>query len=269
VLVCTGLNATWKPREEIEKVARFLFDAEDGNLFIVELPSLVHGDVHGLFGDQSTRWRDAHGLADDISALVAARIAVAGLFKEPDIQFAPRRDLVVAVPGETPAARVIVEIEYANRGPKALRAIGRLYMTQPDTRSFIGMKIYKRDAAGLFAAIAVVWRKTPAGIQLSQAAQFGTKPLHVNSRNAWAQILGALHLPHVPLTTPLPFPGPVPAAAAAPPAAWQLTIAGADFVHNGANQAVIPVALPVPGNFVIDLANLCRLLNSRPVWTVG
>lgn len=99
-------------------------------------------------------------------------------------------------------APLVAELEYGNRGPKALMEQLSTYLTQPDSDYVLGIKIYKRTGPPVpvgkrpFPAIALLWRRGGAAVgqqaQLVDVWSFGTCPLNTKSKTAFCKRRGTL-----------------------------------------------------------------------------
>eukprot|EP00727_Mastigamoeba_balamuthi_P003462 m51a1_g13112 hypothetical protein (361) ;mRNA; f:26-1847 len=163
-----------------------------------------------------------------------------------------------------PFPRLVVEVEYRHRSPRASKAHGsRLLHTAP-IRAFLLFQIYPRNAAGLFAAAAVLWAKNAAGVaQLVSAISFGSAELSAATRLAFAGAIPAALMPAGVAALPA-----VPAAAWARAATGPATItvpatAMLNDYWDPAAAAAMPVPVPpaagAPPDLVFDLVPLRTL----------
>ena len=228
----------------------------DGNSFITKLSGgNPHGNavfgVCGEIGFYSRQYREFrcwqgstdsnHCIVDQGQRYVYAPDAVLNR-NYPQIDRGPP-------PLRTP---FVVEVEVAHRGPKALKALLDLYLTQPGTKYVLGIKFFVNLPRRELKAVAILWRKSDqeGGIHPVQGVwNFGELPLHARSIAAFCQPLGRLEPP-----TPEAFlPNPSVAGANR-----IVTICNADMIEGltypdpNNPRTLIPVPL-TGGDFTLDL----------------
>eukprot|EP01105_Mastigella_eilhardi_P000447 TRINITY_DN1054_c0_g1_i1.p1 TRINITY_DN1054_c0_g1~~TRINITY_DN1054_c0_g1_i1.p1 ORF type:complete len:369 (+),score=57.96 TRINITY_DN1054_c0_g1_i1:104-1210(+) len=203
----------------------------NGNLWIIKVPTTrEHGSICNKVGTQLGNYLDTlpAGISDLIDCQQATGMpTAAGGWREPDISMAP----CFFQPGAAEVPRVIVEVEHCHRSPHMVRQDGHeLLSAAPEVRALVSISFYRRrtppaPAPQRFAAAAVMWENTPAGIVVSDAVSFGTDDLAPITRNQFA----AAAFPGVAA----PLLPPVPAAAG-----WRRAV----------RPAVYPRPVPPPGH---------------------
>eukprot|EP00035_Acanthoeca_spectabilis_P014599 m.281638 g.281638 ORF g.281638 m.281638 type:complete len:459 (-) comp16175_c0_seq1:186-1562(-) len=250
-------------------------------LFVTCMPGGEHSIVDGFFQSKLGLWIGLNQLDTVMYSAPNGGHGVAGE-KQPD----GRLEVIYPAPGPPPdvdgqytQSRVVLDTEFQNEGPKGIRRNGFRHLAHHYCRAYVCCKVWKRETAGpyagQFAAVVVVWLKDNAGnVSVDQAFSFGTRPIHDNTRRAWARgYPAATHLPPVPVAGAHAFvemAAPVVPIAlapfgAAPAVAWPLRIPQAQMlyeVYDSAQNQILP-PLGVNKDFVLDLRTLQAQIHAK------
>lgn len=161
LLVATHVSPTWDPPNDIPK-CKFLLNTQTGELFIIEVPSRPHARVKPQIAGDCVRWLRAHNLRDFLRARIGGDHNFGPLHVSPDITISPTSSWDGT---ENREPRLVVEVEYKHRCPKAAREHGfDILASNARVRAYLLIKVYEKDAGtGMFAATAILWDKGPAG----------------------------------------------------------------------------------------------------------
>lgn len=155
VLVATNVSENWDLKERID--AKFYLNA-NRDLFILQVPSTAHARAHIKVSSACDNWVNGN-MGRLIAAEDARRTIIGPAQEEPDVALRP---MLPWDANDTPRPRVMIEVEYKNRGPVDARRQGFAFLTASHYhRAYVHIKIYPKNAGGQFAAIAIVWRKPP------------------------------------------------------------------------------------------------------------
>lgn len=161
VLVATAVDAElWFEKSEHEARHKCLL-TDSGDLFLIHVPSQVHEKTVEETNDMIKAW--LRGLGGPLPELITTSTNLTDRFLRgtPDFHVHPSLPWNAA-DGDLPKSRVVIEVEYKHRGPSKARQWGRRLLTRSHfIRAYVLIKVYPRDAANNFAAVALVWRQGP------------------------------------------------------------------------------------------------------------
>lgn len=161
VLVATAVDAElWFEKSEHEARHKCLL-TDSGDLFLIHVPGQVHEKTVEETNDMIKAW--LRGLGGPLPELITTSTNLTDRFLRgtPDFHIHPSLPWNAA-DGDLPKSRVVIEVEYKHRGPSKARQWGRRLLTRSHfIRAYVLIKVYPRDAANNFAAVALVWRQGP------------------------------------------------------------------------------------------------------------
>eukprot|EP00727_Mastigamoeba_balamuthi_P004905 m51a1_g14412 putative cop9 signalosome complex subunit 3 (629) ;mRNA; r:441879-445489 len=168
VLVARGVDASFFGRGVAEEGVVYELTL-DGDLRIVEIPNAPHGSATGEIAGRLRNYRVAvapllpagNRLGFCCHTDVAHELGI----NIPDGFLKPNVPSPAELAGGHAVAfpRLVVEVEYLHRTPRASRGYASLLMHTAHIRALLLVHVYPRNTAGLFAAAAVLWAKNAAG----------------------------------------------------------------------------------------------------------
>lgn len=140
LLVATHVSPDWHPPDNIK--CSFLLNTQTGELFILKVQKRPHGEITSMITAACSLWLRAKNLKRVLSAVTNVEHLFGALRVQPDCMILPCTSWDAT---EDCEPRLVVEVEYRNRGPKESLEHGyRPLTSHAYVRAFLLIKVYKK-----------------------------------------------------------------------------------------------------------------------------